>query len=155
MYQKTHLKNNCRPKYTKNFQNWTVRKQPNLKTDISPVVQGPRLSPSNAMYVGSIPNKGTRIPYAIWHSKKEIPARLLNCSSPVSSIHGLLQARILQWVAMSSARASSRLRDWTRSPVLQGGFFTIWGTRKPNKKKSCFFNLKNDYNLHSLLLLSK
>ena len=34
-------------------------------------------------------------------------------SPPGSSAHGILQARILQWVAMSSSRGSSQLRDWT------------------------------------------
>ena len=37
----------------------------------------------------------------------------MNCSPPGSSIHGILQARVLEWVAMSSSRGSSQLRDWT------------------------------------------
>ena len=36
------------------------------------------------------------------------------CSLPGSSVHGILQARILEWVAISSSRGSSRLRDWTQ-----------------------------------------
>ena len=45
-------------------------------------------------------------------------------SPPTSSVHGTLQARMLEWVAMSSCRASSRPRDHTVSPVsaaLQAG----------------------------------
>ena len=38
---------------------------------------------------------------------------LRNCSSPGSSVHEILQARILKWVAMPSSRGSSRPRDWT------------------------------------------
>ena len=38
---------------------------------------------------------------------------LINCSLPGSSGHGILQARILQWVAMSPSRESSQLRDRT------------------------------------------
>ena len=34
-------------------------------------------------------------------------------SPPVSSVHGILQARILEWIAMPSSRGSSRPRDWT------------------------------------------
>ena len=34
-------------------------------------------------------------------------------SPPGSSVHGILQARILEWVAMPSSRGSSRLRNWT------------------------------------------
>ena len=36
-----------------------------------------------------------------------------DCSPPGSSVHGLLQARILEWVAMSYSRGSSRPKDWT------------------------------------------
>ena len=37
---------------------------------------------------------------------------LMNCSPPGSSVHGILQARILEWVAFSSSRESFRPRDW-------------------------------------------
>ena len=37
----------------------------------------------------------------------------LDCSPPGSSVHGILQARILDWVAISSSRGSSWPRDWT------------------------------------------
>ena len=49
------------------------------------------------------------------------------CSTPGSSVHGILQARILEWVAVPSSRGSSWPRDWTlvswRSCIV-GGFFT-------------------------------
>ena len=37
----------------------------------------------------------------------------MNCSLPGSSVHGILQERILEWVAMSSSRGSSQTRDQT------------------------------------------
>ena len=37
----------------------------------------------------------------------------MNCSPPGSSVHGILQARILEWVATPSSRGSSQTRDWT------------------------------------------
>ena len=37
----------------------------------------------------------------------------MNCSLPGSSVHGILQARILEWVAISFTRWSSQPRDWT------------------------------------------
>ena len=44
----------------------------------------------------------------------------MDCSPAGSSVHGILQARILQWVAMRSSRGPSRPRDRTRvSPALQ------------------------------------
>ena len=51
----------------------------------------------------------------------------IDCSPPSSSVHGILQARILEWVAISSSRALSRPRDPTVSPVFPtsaGRFFT-------------------------------
>ena len=38
----------------------------------------------------------------------------MDCSLLASSVHGIFQARILEWVAISSSRGSSRPRDWTR-----------------------------------------
>ena len=37
----------------------------------------------------------------------------MDCSPPGSSVHGILQARVLEWVAISFSRGSSRPRDWT------------------------------------------
>ena len=50
-----------------------------------------------------------------------------DCSLPDSSVHGILQARILEGIAMPSSRGSSLPRDQTRIstfPALAGGFFT-------------------------------
>ena len=38
----------------------------------------------------------------------------MDCSPPSSSVHGIFQARILEWVAISFSRGSSWLRDWTQ-----------------------------------------
>ena len=42
----------------------------------------------------------------------------MNYSLPGSSIHGILQARILEWLTIPFSRRSSQLRDWTWSPTL-------------------------------------
>ena len=42
---------------------------------------------------------------------------------------GILQARILEWVAMPSSRGSSPPRDRTRVYCIAGGFFTVWATK--------------------------
>ena len=47
-----------------------------------------------------------------------------DCSLPGSSVHGVLQARILGWVAMSSSRGSSCLSDQTQVFHITGCFFT-------------------------------
>ena len=49
----------------------------------------------------------------------------MDCSPPGSSVQGLLQARILEWVAMPSSRGSSRPRDRTHVSHIVGGFITI------------------------------
>ena len=43
---------------------------------------------------------------------------------------GILQVRILEWVAMPSSRGSSKPRDQTQVSRIAGGFFTIWATRE-------------------------
>ena len=55
--------------------------------------------------------------------------RVMDCSLPGTSVHGILQARVLEWVAISSCRGSSWPRDWTRVSCNAGIFFTIWATR--------------------------
>ena len=42
----------------------------------------------------------------------------MGCSLPGSSVHGILQARILEWVAISFSRAGSQLRDQTNSSCI-------------------------------------
>ena len=54
----------------------------------------------------------------------------MDYSSPDSSVHGILQGRILEWVIMSSTRGSSQPRDWTLVSPILGRFFTIWATRE-------------------------
>ena len=47
----------------------------------------------------------------------------MNCSPPGSFVHGISQAGILEWVAISSIRRSSWLRDWTHVSRWQADFF--------------------------------
>ena len=49
----------------------------------------------------------------------------MDCSLPGSSVHGILQARILEWVAISILRGSSWPRDRTRVSCVAGRFFTV------------------------------
>ena len=54
----------------------------------------------------------------------------MDCSPPGSSVHGILQATRLKWVAMPSSRGSSQHRDRTQVSHIADGFFTIWATRE-------------------------
>ena len=63
----------------------------------------------------------------------------MDCSPPGSSIHGILQARVLEWVAISLSMGSSWPRDQTRVSCIAGGFFTIWATKEaPVKDRTRF-----------------
>ena len=57
----------------------------------------------------------------------------MDCSPPGSSVHGILQARILEWVAVSSSRGSSRPRDPTHVCCIAGRFFTTEPPGKPSE----------------------
>ena len=54
----------------------------------------------------------------------------MDCSPPGSSVHGILQTRIVEWVAIPFSRGSSRPRDQTQVYCIAGRFFTIWATRE-------------------------
>ena len=55
-------------------------------------------------------------------------------SNPMDyTVHGILQARILEWVAFPFSRGSSQPRDWTQVSCIAGEFFTSWATRKALK----------------------
>ena len=49
-----------------------------------------------------------------------------DCSPPGSSVHGILQARILEWIAISFSRGSSQPSDQTQISCIAGRFFTVW-----------------------------
>ena len=54
----------------------------------------------------------------------------IDCSLPGSSVHGIFQARVLEWVAISFSRGSSRPRDWTRVSRIVGRCFTFCLTKE-------------------------
>jgi len=54
----------------------------------------------------------------------------MDWNPPGSSVHGILQARILEWIAIPFYRESSRLRDQTRVSCTAGRFFAVWVTRE-------------------------
>ena len=56
------------------------------------------------------------------------------CSPPGSSVHGILQARILEWVAMFSFKGSFGSRDRAWVSCVAGRFFTVWAIREAHIK---------------------
>ena len=68
------------------------------------------------------------------------------CDPMEYRVHGILQARILEWVAFPFSRGSSQTRDQNQVSCIAGGFFTSWATRetfnlkwppKQNKSSAC------------------
>ena len=79
------------------------------------------------------------------------PCKPLYYSPPGSSVHGIPQARILEWVAISFSRGSSSPRDQTQVSRIAGLCFNLWATReapwwlylqKGKKKKVSPFEIK-------------
>ena len=53
------------------------------------------------------------------------------CDPMDCRVPGILQARILKWVAFPFSRGASQPRDWTQVSCIAGGFFTSWATGEP------------------------
>ena len=73
----------------------------------------------------------------------------VDCSPPGSSAHGVFQAWILEWVAVSFPRESSWSRDRTRLSRIVGRRFTIWATREAHSD-IVYFTL----NIFQIMLLT-
>ena len=61
----------------------------------------------------------------------------VDCSPPGSSVHGILQARILEWVAISFSRGSFWPTDRTQISHIAGRHFNLWATREARTLKRC------------------
>ena len=79
----------------------------------------------------------TQMQLELWNHAKEsdvaqsCPTRRdpMDCSLPGSSVHGIFQARVLEWGAISFSRGSSRPRDRTQASLIVDRCFTAWATR--------------------------
>ena len=54
----------------------------------------------------------------------------MDCSLPGSFVHGILQGRVLEWVAISFSRGAPEASDWTQVSCIAGRFFNVWSTRE-------------------------
>ena len=83
--------------------------------------------------LGRSPGEGNGSPLQ-WKVKVKSLSRVrlcdpLDCSLPGSSVHGIFQARILEWVAIYFSRGSSRPMDRNQISHIVGRRFTIWATK--------------------------
>ena len=67
----------------------------------------------------------------------------MDCSPPGSSLHGILQAIVLEWVVIYFSRGSSKPRDQTQVFCIPGGHFNLWATREAHLEPC--FHLKELY----------
>ena len=65
----------------------------------------------------------------------------MDCSPPGSLSLGILQARILEWVAMPASRGFSQPKDRIQVSRIAGGFFTTWATREAQFLASLLSNI--------------
>ena len=74
--------------------------------------------------------------YIIWKVKVKVAQSCptlcnpMDCSPPGSSVHGILQTRILEWVAIPFSRGYFQSRDQTQVSHITDGSFTIWTSRE-------------------------
>ena len=83
----------------------------------------------------------------LWSEESEVTQSCLTlcdpmgCSPPGSSVHGILQARILEWVAIFYSRRSSWPRDWTHVSCIGKWILYCWATREVFGTLSKSFNV--------------
>ena len=79
---------------------------------------------------------------------------LTDCGLPGSSVHGIFQARILEWVAIPFFGGSSRPRNWTQVSCIAGRLFTVWATREAHYSTFIWLDLSGALRKGTLCLKS-
>ena len=74
----------------------------------------------------------------------------MDCSPPGFSVYGIVQARILEWIAIPFSRGTSQPRDRTLVSCIVGRFFTVWATGKSTYLYTHTFYI--DGNMHLILV---
>ena len=89
---------------------------------------------SPALQADSLPSVLPAKPMNTVVGQSEISQRCPTlCSHTDYTVHGILQSRVLEWIALPFSRGSSQPRDWTQVSCIAGGFFTSWATREAQK----------------------
>ena len=85
------------------------------------------------------PSSWNQVKWYIW---KEVAQSCPTLCKPMEhTVHGILQARILEWVTFPFSRGSSQRGDWTQVSCIAGGFFTSWATREAQEYWSGYLSL--------------
>ena len=70
---------------------------------------------------------------SIENSDWKAPSHVWLCNPMEHTVHGILQTRILEWVAVPFSIGSSQLRGWTQVSCIVCRFFTSWATREASE----------------------
>ena len=104
---------------------WRMDYSSQNKNQIWPPLKGPL-----GLWVGlALPSSSPKVKVLVTQSCLTF-CNPVDCSPPGSSVHGILQARIREWVAMPFCRGSSPPRDRTRVAHTAGRFLPVWATRE-------------------------
>ena len=132
------IQRNNKLQYLKSTVKWNTRKggMPVLQVLFSAMIKKTNLNPRLTDWKGRTlnPRLASDIAcFALCCAESLSLCDPTDCSPPGSSIPGILQARILEWVAASSSRGFSRPRDQTHVSWTAGGLFTVWTTRETHR----------------------
>ena len=117
---------------------WTVPRQASLSKGVSrqeywsglpfPPAEdlpNPGIEPRSPALQAEALTSEPPVPFSSVTQSCPTPCDPMDCSLPGSSVHGILQARILGWVAIPFSRGSSQPKDRTQVSCIVGRFFTI------------------------------
>ena len=116
-------------------ESWTVKKAELWRTDAFELCCWRRLL--RVLWIGRRSNQSV-----LKESENEVTQSCptlcdpMDCSLSGSSIHGIFQARVLEWIVISFSRGSSQSRNRTWVSCIAGRCFTIWATREAHPKGS-------------------
>ena len=87
-----------------------------------------------------------------WKVKK-VKVKVALCDCMYYTVHGILQARILEWVVFPFSRGSSKPRDRTQVSCIADSFFTSWATREA--QQSAYLHLQGEILEQSFCILQR
>ena len=91
-------------------------------------LKGPYSGRNNKEWIEQLDNKEQHSKWSEVAQSCPTLSDPVDCSLPCSSIHGILQTRVLEWGAIFFSRGSSQPRDWTQVFHNAGTCFTVWAT---------------------------
>ena len=116
-----------RPYYS-DGRKWNPISYPSRK----PFISGPLLAYLQWWVSHHLPSQS-----ALMIKKVTVTQSCPTLSDPMELVHGILQARILEWVVFPFSRGSSQPRDRTQLSHIAGRFFTSWATREGQGSITC------------------